>query len=114
MDGFRADYLTRNLTPTIQKLGQCGVHTPYMRSVYPTLTFPNHYSIVTVCLSFVYKVYKSCMWLYSFYVKKKLEVPVYGISNKISIFLLVTFDEKKMHQNSQFIPLYNMIEVLHA
>lgn len=47
MDGFRADYLTRNLTPTIQKLGQCGVHTPYMRSVYPTLTFPNHYSIVT-------------------------------------------------------------------
>lgn len=61
MDGFRADYLTRNLTPTIQKLSQCGVHTPYMRSVYPTLTFPNHYSIVTVCLSFVNKVYKSCM-----------------------------------------------------
>ncbi|XP_062607940.1 uncharacterized protein LOC134269752 isoform X1 [Saccostrea cucullata] len=47
LDGFRADYLTRNLTPTLQKLSHCGVHTPYMRSVYPTLTFPNHYSIVT-------------------------------------------------------------------
>ncbi|XP_056017946.1 uncharacterized protein LOC125670329 isoform X2 [Ostrea edulis] len=47
LDGFRADYLTRNLTPTLKKLSQCGVHTPYMRSVYPTLTFPNHYSIVT-------------------------------------------------------------------
>ncbi|KAK3089994.1 hypothetical protein FSP39_008300 [Pinctada imbricata] len=47
LDGFRADYLTRNMTPTIQKLSTCGVHTPYMRSVYPTLTFPNHYTIVT-------------------------------------------------------------------
>ena len=49
LDGFRAEYLTRNLTPTISKLSQCGVHTPYMRAAYPTLTFPNHYSIVTVC-----------------------------------------------------------------
>ena len=48
LDGFRADYLTRNLTPTIQRLANCGVHTPYMRSVYPTHTFPNHYTIVTV------------------------------------------------------------------
>ncbi|XP_078319808.1 uncharacterized protein LOC111119482 isoform X2 [Crassostrea virginica] len=47
LDGFRAEYLTRNLTPTISKLSQCGVHTPYMRAAYPTLTFPNHYSIVT-------------------------------------------------------------------
>ncbi|WAR23185.1 PDE-like protein [Mya arenaria] len=47
LDGFRAEYLLRNLTPTIQKLRDCGVHTPYMRSVYPTLTFPNHYTIVT-------------------------------------------------------------------
>ena len=29
-------------------LASCGVHAPYMRSVYPTKTFPNHYSIVTV------------------------------------------------------------------
>ena len=48
LDGFRADYVTRNLTPVIQKLRTCGVHTPYMRSVYPTVTFPNHYTIATV------------------------------------------------------------------
>lgn len=48
VDGFRADYLERNLTPTIQRLADCGVHTPYMRSAYPTVTFPNHYTIVTV------------------------------------------------------------------
>ncbi|KAL4236876.1 ectonucleotide pyrophosphatase phosphodiesterase [Mactra antiquata] len=47
LDGFRADYLSRNLTPTIQRLANCGVHTPYMRAVYPTVTFPNHYTIVT-------------------------------------------------------------------
>lgn len=47
LDGFRADYLDRHLTPTIQRLAKCGVHTPYMRSVYPTVTFPNHYTIVT-------------------------------------------------------------------
>lgn len=48
LDGFRADYLLRNMTPTISRLSKCGVHAPYMRSVYPTKTFPNHYSIVTV------------------------------------------------------------------
>ncbi|XP_071548743.1 venom phosphodiesterase-like isoform X2 [Panulirus ornatus] len=47
MDGFRASYLTRNLTPTLQKLAEEGVHAPYMKPSYPSLTFPNHYSIVT-------------------------------------------------------------------
>lgn len=48
LDGFRADYLKQRLTPVIQKMRECGVHAPYMRSVYPTVTFPNHYTIVTV------------------------------------------------------------------
>ncbi|XP_033738206.1 uncharacterized protein LOC117325827 isoform X2 [Pecten maximus] len=47
LDGFRAEYLHRNMTPTIERLRDCGVHTPYMRATYPTLTFPNHYTIVT-------------------------------------------------------------------
>ncbi|XP_070556164.1 ectonucleotide pyrophosphatase/phosphodiesterase family member 3-like isoform X2 [Ptychodera flava] len=47
LDGFRAEYLLRNLTPNIQKLAKCGVHAPYMLPVFPTYTFPNHYSIVT-------------------------------------------------------------------
>ena len=28
--------------------GKCGTSAPYMKAVYPTKTFPNHYSIVTV------------------------------------------------------------------
>nr|XP_002124677.1 venom phosphodiesterase 2-like [Ciona intestinalis] len=47
IDGFLAEYLYREKTPTIWKLATCGVHAPYMRSVYPTKTFPNHYTIVT-------------------------------------------------------------------
>ncbi|XP_069126683.1 uncharacterized protein [Argopecten irradians] len=47
LDGFRADYIQRNLTPVIHKLRECGVHTPYMRATFPTVTFPNHYTIVT-------------------------------------------------------------------
>jgi len=47
VDGFRADYLDRGLTPNIERIGQCGVHAPYMRPVFPTETFPNHYSMAT-------------------------------------------------------------------
>uniref|UniRef100_A0A8C9N758 Alkaline phosphodiesterase I n=1 Tax=Serinus canaria TaxID=9135 RepID=A0A8C9N758_SERCA len=49
MDGFRAEYLETwsSLLPNIEKLKTCGTHSKYMRAVYPTKTFPNHYSIVT-------------------------------------------------------------------
>ncbi|XP_019393600.1 PREDICTED: ectonucleotide pyrophosphatase/phosphodiesterase family member 3 isoform X1 [Crocodylus porosus] len=49
MDGFRAEYLQTwsSLLPNIEKLKTCGTHTKYMRAVYPTKTFPNHYTIVT-------------------------------------------------------------------
>lgn len=47
LDGFRADYLQRGLTPTIQRMAENGVHSPFMMSSFPTVTFSNHYSIVT-------------------------------------------------------------------
>ncbi|XP_016049223.2 ectonucleotide pyrophosphatase/phosphodiesterase family member 3 isoform X2 [Erinaceus europaeus] len=49
MDGFRAEYLHTwsALLPNINKLKTCGVYSQYMRAVYPTKTFPNHYTIVT-------------------------------------------------------------------
>ncbi|XP_008261748.2 ectonucleotide pyrophosphatase/phosphodiesterase family member 3 isoform X1 [Oryctolagus cuniculus] len=49
MDGFRAEYLQTwsTLMPNINKLKTCGIHSKYMRPVYPTKTFPNHYTIVT-------------------------------------------------------------------
>ncbi|XP_049986734.1 ectonucleotide pyrophosphatase/phosphodiesterase family member 1 isoform X1 [Alexandromys fortis] len=49
LDGFRAEYLHTwgGLLPVISKLKNCGTYTKNMRPVYPTKTFPNHYSIVT-------------------------------------------------------------------
>uniref|UniRef100_A0AAY4C4A5 SMB domain-containing protein n=1 Tax=Denticeps clupeoides TaxID=299321 RepID=A0AAY4C4A5_9TELE len=49
MDGFRASYMAsyHDLLPVLSKLKKCGVSAEYMRPVYPTKTFPNHYTIVT-------------------------------------------------------------------
>ncbi|XP_068087674.1 ectonucleotide pyrophosphatase/phosphodiesterase family member 3 [Hyperolius riggenbachi] len=49
LDGFRAEYLDTwaDLIPNIKKLRNCGTHSKYLRSAYPTKTFPNHYTIVT-------------------------------------------------------------------
>ncbi|XP_070704848.1 ectonucleotide pyrophosphatase/phosphodiesterase family member 1 [Pempheris klunzingeri] len=49
LDGFRAEYLKDHSShlPIINKLRNGGTTAPYMRPVYPTKTFPNHYSIVT-------------------------------------------------------------------
>uniref|UniRef100_A0A8D0L4Z9 Ectonucleotide pyrophosphatase/phosphodiesterase 1 n=1 Tax=Sphenodon punctatus TaxID=8508 RepID=A0A8D0L4Z9_SPHPU len=49
LDGFRAEYLHTwgGLLPVISKLQKCGTYSPSLRPVYPTKTFPNHYTIVT-------------------------------------------------------------------
>jgi predicted AlkP superfamily pyrophosphatase or phosphodiesterase len=47
VDGLRADYLRRGITPNISALAARGVTTPAMRPSFPSLTFPNHYTLVT-------------------------------------------------------------------
>jgi predicted AlkP superfamily pyrophosphatase or phosphodiesterase len=47
LDGYRADYIDRGLSPTLAGLARDGVHAQALRSAFPTLTFPNHYTIVT-------------------------------------------------------------------
>lgn len=46
IDGFRADYLSRGVTPTLSALASGGIEAP-MRPSFPTKTFPNHWAIVT-------------------------------------------------------------------
>lgn len=46
IDGFRADYIDRGLTPRIARLAKTGASGP-MRPSFPTKTFPNHFAIVT-------------------------------------------------------------------
>ena len=43
-------------------IGECGVTTPYMIPSFPTVTFPNHYTLVTVCTNILqdYFVSSSC------------------------------------------------------
>jgi predicted AlkP superfamily pyrophosphatase or phosphodiesterase len=46
-DGFRHDYLDRFNLPNFKRMGQRGVRAAAMIPVFPSLTFPNHYSLVT-------------------------------------------------------------------
>jgi predicted AlkP superfamily pyrophosphatase or phosphodiesterase len=46
IDGFRADYLQRGKTPTLAAMASDGV-SAVMRPSFPSITFPNHYTLVT-------------------------------------------------------------------
>ena len=46
IDGFRPDYLERGVTPTLNTLKTGGAFA-VMRPSFPSLTFPNHYTLVT-------------------------------------------------------------------
>ena len=46
IDGFRADYLDRVVTPTLNTLKADGAFA-VMRPSFPSVTFPNHYTLVT-------------------------------------------------------------------
>src|SRR5664279_4819692 len=47
LDGFRWDYNKMYNTPNLNKLAKDGVKADRMYSSFPTVTFPNHYSIAT-------------------------------------------------------------------
>ncbi|MCI0539139.1 MAG: ectonucleotide pyrophosphatase/phosphodiesterase [Verrucomicrobiales bacterium] len=47
IDGFRADYLDKYPAPTLSLLAKQGVRAKWMTPAFPSLTFPNHYTITT-------------------------------------------------------------------
>ncbi|MCL1500109.1 ectonucleotide pyrophosphatase/phosphodiesterase [Xanthomonas nasturtii] len=47
IDGLRADMLDRGITPNLSQLAREGVRARWMTPSYPSLTFPNHYTLVT-------------------------------------------------------------------
>ena len=47
LDGFHPDYLDPTRTPHLSRLARDGVRAAWMNPSYPTLTFPNHYTVVT-------------------------------------------------------------------
>ncbi|KLD64539.1 ectonucleotide pyrophosphatase/phosphodiesterase [Dyella japonica] len=48
IDGYRSDYIERGLSPTLASLARQGVRAADgMQPSFPSLTFPNHYTLVT-------------------------------------------------------------------
>ncbi len=47
IDALRADALGSGNMPTLDAIAADGVHARWMNPSYPTLTFPNHYTLVT-------------------------------------------------------------------
>jgi predicted AlkP superfamily pyrophosphatase or phosphodiesterase len=47
LDGFRADFLQRGLTPRMNAFVKEGVSPLYMNPSFPSVTFPNHYTLAT-------------------------------------------------------------------
>lgn len=47
LDGYRWDYLDRAVTPVLDRLAQEGARAESLIPVFPTKTFPNHYTQVT-------------------------------------------------------------------
>jgi ectonucleotide pyrophosphatase/phosphodiesterase family member 5 len=47
IDGFRADYLDRGVSPNLTSLAAGGVRAERLIPSFPSITFPNHYTLVT-------------------------------------------------------------------
>ncbi|WP_353228344.1 ectonucleotide pyrophosphatase/phosphodiesterase [Novosphingobium sp.] len=47
IDGFRADYLDRGVSPMLSALAASGVRADAMIPAFPSVTFPNHTTLVT-------------------------------------------------------------------
>jgi predicted AlkP superfamily pyrophosphatase or phosphodiesterase len=47
IDGYRSDYLDRRHSPVLAALAADGVRAKGMRPVFPSLTYPNHYTLAT-------------------------------------------------------------------
>lgn len=47
LDGFRPDYLTPEYTPTMWEMFNSEYSAPFMYPSFPSVTFPNHYTLVT-------------------------------------------------------------------
>ncbi|KAG8907981.1 hypothetical protein FRB99_001147 [Tulasnella sp. 403] len=47
LDGLRAEYVDRNLTTHLHDISLKGLRAKYMEPVFPSLTFPNHWALMT-------------------------------------------------------------------
>jgi predicted AlkP superfamily pyrophosphatase or phosphodiesterase len=62
LDGLRAGDLDRGLTPVLSRLATDGVRAEWMTPSYPSLTFPNHYTMVTGLRPDRHGIIHNTMW----------------------------------------------------
>lgn len=62
MDGFRADYWEKVETPRFHELMKYGVLASNLKPVFPSVTFVNHYSIVTGLYAEHHGIVNNTMW----------------------------------------------------
>ena len=77
-DGFRHDYASIVDTPNFDKVKEKGVYAKSLIPIFPTLTFPNHYSIATGCYADKHRIIGN-----TFY-SKKLD-SVYSMYNRETV-----------------------------
>lgn len=61
-DGFKPEYLQRIDLPNFQRVMRSGVRSAGMIPVFPSLTFPNHYSIVTGMYADRHGIVSNAFW----------------------------------------------------
>jgi predicted AlkP superfamily pyrophosphatase or phosphodiesterase len=62
IDALRADYLELGITPNLARLAGEGVRAQWMTPSYPSLTFPNHYTLVTGLRPDHHGIIHNTMW----------------------------------------------------
>ncbi|KAH8732925.1 alkaline-phosphatase-like protein [Phaeosphaeriaceae sp. PMI808] len=62
LDGFRADFLYRNITPTLNQFIQEGISPKYMLPSFPSVTFPNHYTMATGMYTEAHGIVGNTFW----------------------------------------------------
>jgi len=88
-DGFRYDYVDMCDTPNFDKVAQNGVKASALIPVFPSLTFPNHYSIATGSYAGTHNITgnkfydKALKKEYSLYKKNTVRDPVFYKSEPI-------------------------------
>ncbi len=76
IDGFRYDYIKLYKPPTLMRLKKNGLNAESLVPIYPSKTFPNHFSIITGLRADKHGIISN-----SFIIKNKPEV-IFKINNK--------------------------------
>lgn len=93
-DGFRWDYLNRNITPTFDSIKQVGVNALSLQPSFPSKTFPNHYTIIT-------GMYPEHHGIISNYFKNTVTGEIYKLSSKEAVQNAQWYDGEAFWQTAE-------------